>query len=118
MADAPFGVPGDDASRDSVGALSRGVVADRLRTLADWLDAHPSAVVSNITTYASQWTVSCFKAETVEQMYDLACEIDGGGEWKFEARDLAFYLGREIAPGVRFEFFLSRAKVDDVAAAA
>jgi hypothetical protein len=35
-----------------------------------------------------------------------------GGTWHFEASETAFEQSQDIAPGLRFRFFLSRAKLE------
>lgn len=116
MADAPLACSGD-GPRDGVGNTSSRVVAntaDRFRNLADWLDAHPGAVVDVLTKYAEPWIVSSYGCGSPEEMHDAARALDPG-QWVFKAEEKSFVLGREILPGLRFEFFLSRAKAQDVA---
>lgn len=97
--------------------IEASAVADRLRTLADWLDAHPSAVVSVVSTYAEPWRVDSFGLDTEREIRNAARTLDPG-EWQRSSGQHSFRLSREVVPGISFEFFLSRAKADEIATAA
>lgn len=95
-------------------AYEAPAVAERLRTLADWLDAHPGAVVHGVNfidaTGDGVVVVNSYVADTVEEMAQRAGGL--GGSWDFEASETTFEQSQMIAPGLRFRFFISRAKVD------
>jgi hypothetical protein len=122
QADAPLGVPGD-ASTDGVESpsVAAAATADRLRTLADWLDAHPGAVVHavNFIDYRADGLAEAnsFGVGSVDEMYRRAHAIEPGG-WVFMETEASAEMARVIAPGLRFRFFLSRAKAAELEAEA
>lgn len=117
---APVGVP-SDAPRGGSGESSRAVVptTDRLRTLADWLDAHPSAIVHQVSFIdaghdgSGVADVNCY-AHSVAEMDALALAIEPAG-WELVAREKSVEMVRMIAPGVRFRFFMARWQDDEAA---
>lgn len=114
MADSPSqGVA--DGFRDGGGPSSRVAVstADALRNIADWLEAHPSAVASQIdlwpSTIAGQPViVHDYSAGSLDEVAEHARLI--GGKWKADLDELATTWTQTILPGVEFQIFLSHAK--------
>lgn len=115
MNDAPIGVP-VDGSRDGVGAPSRVdvPVADKLRNLADWLDAHPSAVIDDIDFIDSRFSagpvkISWFGFDSAETLAAAARAI--GGRWEKKAGEYLFTLEQEVIPGFVFKLGGNRDRV-------
>lgn len=116
MVDAPFGVPSGDGSRGSVGALSRVdvPVAEKLRNLADWLDAHPSVCPSyvQISAFDGEVLAQDYTPETAEDLAVLARSV--GGKWEkvvVSADSLTFSLRQEVMPGYVVSLVTWRASV-------
>lgn len=114
MADTPVGVPAGDASLDGT-SPSRVVVttADKLRTLADWLDAHPGAHVSQVSFMdvglGGPIRVTDYGAESPDDAKARAEEI--GGDWVFGERRAILEARADVLPGFQFEIVAFRSGV-------
>lgn len=82
MADTPLGVPAGDASPDGCAPLGVVVsVADKLRTLAEWLDAHPGVRIDDVSFFAAT------EVEARNLSFDSLAELQAekariGGSWR------------------------------------
>jgi hypothetical protein len=103
MTGLPFTGSGDVARDGS--APSRGVVpvADSLRNLADWLDAHPSALVDQVSFIGRAVEVFDFGTGSKGGAAERAASM--GGAWTVRSGRHAFQYRQEIVPG--FEFVIS-----------
>lgn len=115
MVSTPVGVPGDD-SRDGVGVTSSRVdvpVADKLRNLADWLDAHPNVRVSHVqaSSYDGEVVAQDYSPETAEDLAALARSV--GGKWEKVAPEgsTTFQLRQEVMPGYVISLVAWRSQV-------
>lgn len=118
---ASNGVVGDVSSRDDGGSSPSSrvgvTVADHLRNLADWLDAHPAAEVSQVSfmdvLFGDPVKVWSFGSRSLAKAMEQSRRI--GGEWRRDDSETMFYLKQAIMPG--FEFVIVASKPpEDVAA--
>lgn len=87
-------------------------VAERLRTLAEWLDQHPLASGS-LSAIGGAWVIyhSVDRADSaIQELTDVRRHI--GGRWtKSDDPILGFVLTREVLPGVTYKLYAARENV-------
>jgi hypothetical protein len=112
MQNASNGVSGNDARDGSLPSRAVASTADKLRNLADWLDAHPGATVHQVSfidvNYDGTARVSDFGAGSPGVMEDRAQRI--GGEWECDDSDTMWALRQAIMPGLEFRITTSKPK--------
>jgi hypothetical protein len=80
----------------------------RLRAIADWLDANPSAEPSSVTVYSDEARIFNF-ASDAKSLASSALSI--GGRWGKGGTDDHFWLCQEVLPGVSYELCSRREAV-------
>lgn len=85
-------------------------IGDRLRVIADWLDANPAADPHSIETFGATLIVQDYSCHTREQLVARVRAL--GGRWdKLNQIESLFEVARDICPGVRYRITVSRGQV-------